>query len=599
MDHNEFRERYQYDSEKDLLGQGGFGRVYRARDVLLDRWVALKIFSRDVPQQYNLISEIRRAIDLNHKNICKYYGAELLRGTDALGETQVIQVGVMELVSGGTVGDFLKRSPEFRKKLLMDVLQGLSYLHHRQPSIIHRDLKPPNVLVGYEDGVPVAKVTDFGISKAASVSGTDPSQLGLGTFAYMAPEQLNPLRYGVNGKIQCNLDLWAFGAMTIELLTGKLPFGGDGAASTGEILESIVRGIPPEVMSGFEEPYQSVLRRCMIQDAGKRAQSADELLTLFDGTPQVPVAQRKETVIEVAGSRPETVVDQAGSPWIAPATEPADVQQTVPVLAQVEPAAGKLGKRVWTALTIVATVAVCALWWVSSWDTQPQETQAPSTQPASPGDSNPPAQDSNAGSAADKGLSANKIDAQAKTLNKQGHPAEARPLFEKACTGGSKDACNRLGVMYLQGDGGSKDYAQALTFFSKACNAGSGDGCDNLGYLYEKGNGVPVDSSKASTLYARALTLYAKNCDAGDASECAELGYKYQSGDGVATDNSQAATLYSKACSGGDAGGCYMLGSLYHSGVGVEKDAGKEKLFLGKACQMGDDRGCHEPQTIQ
>ena len=71
------------------------------------RWpVALKVFSRDVPEEYDLISEIRRAIDLNHPNICRYYGAEVLRGVNALGEAQEIQVGVMEFVEGGTVDEF-------------------------------------------------------------------------------------------------------------------------------------------------------------------------------------------------------------------------------------------------------------------------------------------------------------------------------------------------------------------------------------------------------------------------------------------------------------------------------------------------------------
>jgi serine/threonine protein kinase len=110
MDFREFRERYQYDSEKDLLGQGGFGRVFRARDLLLNRFVALKIYSRDVPEQYDLISEIRRAIDLNHRNICRYYGAEMLRGTNALGESQTIQVGIMEFIDGGTVDAYVRRA---------------------------------------------------------------------------------------------------------------------------------------------------------------------------------------------------------------------------------------------------------------------------------------------------------------------------------------------------------------------------------------------------------------------------------------------------------------------------------------------------------
>jgi serine/threonine protein kinase/TPR repeat protein len=310
MELKEFRERYQYDAVRDLLGQGAFGRVFRARDTLLDRQVALKIFSRDVPERYDLIREISRAIGLNHPNICRYYGAEVLRGANLLGEAQEIQVGVMELVEGGTVDAFLTRNPQHRKKLLGDVLRGLSYLHGHRPPIIHRDLKPPNVLVDLENGQPVAKITDFGISRSADQSGSGPSTVGVGTYAYMAPEQLNPTRYGVNGKMQCNLDLWAFGAMTIELLTGALPFGGNAGDSTGQIMEAIVRGIPPQVLNGFEEPYRRVLARCMVQDAGRRAQTADELLSLLEAAQASPAGPRRQQVVDDVWKHPPTVVEE-------------------------------------------------------------------------------------------------------------------------------------------------------------------------------------------------------------------------------------------------------------------------------------------------
>jgi len=344
MDHKEFRERYQYDAEKDLLGAGGFGRVYKAHDSLLDRWVALKIFSRDVPDRYDLINEIRRAIDLNHPNICRYHGAEVLKGVNPLGEAQTIQVGIMEFVEGGTIDKFLVKRPEFRQKLLADVLRGLSYLHRHHPPIIHRDLKPSNVLVSFQDGTPVARITDFGISKSISESGAQVSVMGLGTYAYMAPEQLNPVRYGVNEKVQCNLDLWSYGPMMIELLTGVLPFGaGQAGASTGQILEAITRGISSQELNSFEEPYRSVLARCMVQDAGKRAQSAEELLSLLEAVHYGPGEQRQETVVEKARVRPRTVVEDAGARpetiWETPAIRPmpeASVRLAIPEVAEDE-----------------------------------------------------------------------------------------------------------------------------------------------------------------------------------------------------------------------------------------------------------------------
>ena len=384
MDYREFRERYQYDPEKDLLGEGGFGRVFRAHDQLLDRQVALKIFSRDGRlQRYDLISEIRRAIALNHRNICRYYGAEVLRGSNALGEAQVIEVGVMEFVESGTLDVFLWKNPQYRKKLLADVLHGLSYLHQRQPPIIHRDLKPSNVLVGFdEDGVPVAKVTDFGISKSADGSGTDVSRV-MGTYCYMAPEQFNPARYGVNGKIRCNVDLWAFGVMTIELLTGVLPFGaGDSDASTGQIIESIMRGVPAELLSGFDEPYRTVLQMCLVQNAGERAQSAEELLRVLDGPVREAPRGGRDTVAEEAwtpgpsGFARERTVAEGFAPQMPLDDGRSEATQASPSPGTMRPEAQPQRRRS-SVKWVIGVIAACVLiaggsaWYAVSRDPLP------------------------------------------------------------------------------------------------------------------------------------------------------------------------------------------------------------------------------------
>jgi len=394
MDYREFRDRYQYDSERDVLGRGGFGRVYRARDVLLKRWVALKIFSRDVPDQYDLISEITRAIDLNHRNVCRYYGAEVLKGTSALGEAQVIQVGIMEYVTGGTVGEYLKANPHFTRSLLIDILRGLSYLHQHQPPIIHRDLKPSNVLVGFEDGLPVAKITDFGISKSTALSGTDVSAV-VGTYAYMAPEQLNPTRFGINGRIHCNLDLWSFGAMMMELLTGVVPFGGGGnEVSAGQTIESIMRGPSAQTLESFEEPYRSVLRHCMVPDAGRRAESAAELIallgpmqTMADGIWQPPVAElgRIEATVLQTEYEPSispgthTYTRVAGAAWPRRRVESSDRTPELmiePPMFGVEEPKTPIGIWVWAACAVLLVAASLTVWLHRARQPQPQKAQA-------------------------------------------------------------------------------------------------------------------------------------------------------------------------------------------------------------------------------
>jgi serine/threonine protein kinase len=450
MDFKEFRERYQYDSEKDLLGVGGFGRVYRARDLRLERWVALKVFSRDAPQQYDLISEIKRAIHLHHPNICRYHDAEVLRGTNAMGESQVIQVGIMEYVECGTIDVFLKDQPQLRQKLLMDVLRGLSYLHRRNPPILHRDLKPSNVLVGKEDGVPVAKITDFGISKSSSLSGANVSVAGLGTYAYMAPEQLNPARFGVGGKVRCNLDLWSFGAMTIELLTGVVPFGaGSEEVSTGEIFEAIFQGIPPRMLAGFEEPYRTVLSRCMVQSVSERIQSADEVLALFDPprvVEQIPEPVKVVTVdpaplpVVEAGHEPRPVMDVGEEPL------PTGLRQVgPPAQSDEQRSAGSLpsppngdeeGKQPPVVIVVAAAAVILALALASAWAISMIGQRSKASQSSEP----------SIYTAYGKYWHGEREMAD-------GNYSSALEFFKSACDGGSADGCRSVADMYGSGTG--------------------------------------------------------------------------------------------------------------------------------------------------
>jgi serine/threonine protein kinase len=616
MDHKEFRERYQYDAEKDLLGVGGFGRVVKARDLLLDRWVALKIFSRDEEERYNLISEIRRAIDLNHPNICRYHGAEVLKGANALGETQTIQVGVMEFVEGGTIDRFLANRPEFRKKLLADVLRGLSYLHRHQPPIIHRDLKPPNVLVGFEDGTPVAKITDLGISKSVSASSVVPSQI-IGTLAYMAPEQLYPDQYGVNGKIHCNLDLWCYGTMMIELLTGVLPFGaGQAGASTGQTMEAITRGIPAHVLNGFEEPYRSVLRLCMVPESGKRAQSADELLRLLEAPPRTFAEPHSKTVVEEPGKHQTTVDEKAWArtePVTKPTPEPPPEPLPEPDIPTPEPRPKKsllemltqfndsmqrledYVKNSWLwwvgvilsvifvfcgilgivaefsletwglfAGTVVLSYAMIAAWgtyhswrgwiqWVFIW----------------PG-----------------------AILTALTIGLMIVPFACATLYTSASWFGNLQDVNNLGDRYLTGDGYLRDPARAVDLLSQACNGSVTAACVRLAEAY-------LGKYEVTQNYQRSAALYSKACDAGNVQGCVVLGYLYDSGFGVAKDLSRAAALYARGCNAGVGLGCSDLGNCYHYGRGVKKDTGKAKELLTKGCKMGNQWGCDRLKEMQ
>jgi serine/threonine protein kinase len=138
----------------------------------------------------------------------------------------------------------------------------------------------------------------------------------------------------------------------------------------------------------------------------------------------------------------------------------------------------------------------------------------------------------------------------------------------------------------------SNRFSEAATLFDQACSAGSREACDNLGVMYASGKGVAQDDARAAALYATA-------CNAGNALGCNNLGNIYASGRGVSKDNAEAASLYTKACASGNAIGCSNIGNYYRLGIGVEKDSAKARQFLTKGCKMGNQWGCDRLKEIQ
>ena len=119
--------RYEYDPKQDLLGKGGFARVYKARDTLLDRDVAIKIFNNSGDGQYTVLNEIKKVIQFAHPNLLRYYDVILLEQENALGEKEQLQIGVMELVNVGDFNMFAKQNPN--TPLLSNLLKEVFELH--------------------------------------------------------------------------------------------------------------------------------------------------------------------------------------------------------------------------------------------------------------------------------------------------------------------------------------------------------------------------------------------------------------------------------------------------------------------------------------
>jgi eukaryotic-like serine/threonine-protein kinase len=272
------------------IGAGGMGEVYRARDAKLGRDVALKVlpeaFARDAERMARFQREAKVLASLNHPNIATIHGLEDSGATHAL---------VMELVEGPTLADRIKQSPipiDETLRIAKQICEALEYAHER--GIVHRDLKPANVKVTNDDAV---KVLDFGLAKAleADASSIDIStsptisrmatQAGvlLGTAAYMSPEQ-------AKGKpVDRRADIWAFGCVLYEMLTGKMAFRGESVTDT---LAAVIKEEPDwsRLPVGTPIRVRVLLQRCLqkdpkqrLRDIGDARISLDEVLS---GAPE-------------------------------------------------------------------------------------------------------------------------------------------------------------------------------------------------------------------------------------------------------------------------------------------------------------------------
>ena len=282
--------RYEYNPKTDLLGKGGFSRVYKAVDKKFNRLLALKIYkTSDLSDRYSPIAEIQRVIDLDHPNISRYMDIDEIEKEDAFGEIEKIQVCVMELLDGGNIAKFYQANKDLSilKKLLIDVLHGLSYLHRN--GIIHRDIKPANILIKKTIDGPIAKITDFGISKKSDSNFNSTSSALIVSIPYMAPEQLNLQRYGINEKVSYNIDFWSLGVAVYETISGEVLFKNSEHDSSEQIMTNIMSPELPEKINLLPQPFKTFISACIIKDAKQRIQNAEELIDILNTDISEPV----------------------------------------------------------------------------------------------------------------------------------------------------------------------------------------------------------------------------------------------------------------------------------------------------------------------
>jgi len=344
-----------YKLEK-LLGKGGMGAVFLARDLTLDRDVAIKVLPPDVSQDEHVIKrfqqEAKTAAKLDHTNIIPIYRVESEGGLNYF---------VMKYISGTSLEDLLEQ----KKPIPVDEIQrilwqaGVALGHAHQRGIVHRDVKPANIMFDHDGKV---MLTDFGISKALqAASGFTGTGMIIGTPHYMAPEQAKG--QPVDGRA----DQYSLGVVGYRMITGALPFAGD---SIHTILYKHIFEEPPPVRSvrpDIPEPLSIAIQRAMSKEPAQRYATMEDFATaVFPEQPVAagrsggPITPKPITRAPVTAESPtEAFISAPTTPIPSASRPPAGAgAPTVPARpgARPAPAAKPSGSKAW--IGIAAAVLV-------------------------------------------------------------------------------------------------------------------------------------------------------------------------------------------------------------------------------------------------
>ncbi len=251
----------------DVVGIGGMAMVYRARDQVLGRYVAVKIlkdeFAKDPDIRKRFSIESQAVAKLSHQNIVSVYDVGSENGMDYI---------VMELMEGITLKEYLQKKGRLSWQesvfFAQQICRALVHAHSR--GIIHQDIKPQNVII-LRDGT--AKLTDFGIASFAATQETRVVQEAIGSVHYVSPEQAK------GGKIDFRTDIYSLGVVMYEMLTGKLPFTGETAIQVVMQHLNAVPLPPRDLVPDIPEGLDAIVMHAMCAQISKRYATAEELYT--------------------------------------------------------------------------------------------------------------------------------------------------------------------------------------------------------------------------------------------------------------------------------------------------------------------------------
>ena len=344
---------------QSLIGTGGMAAVYLAKDLILDRLVAIKVLRLDFRQNDDAMRRFRRealsATQLTHPNIVGVYD---------VGQSQEMNYIVMEYVEGTDLKDYVRQKgalhPIEAVRIMMQIVSAIAAAH--QNRIIHRDIKPQNILIDKEGNV---KITDFGIAVALSDTSLTQTNTLLGSVHYLSPEQAR------GGMATIQTDIYALGIVLYELLTGKVPFDGESAVSIAlkhfqEPLPTIVNPI-----AMVPQSLENIVLKATAKDPMHRYRSCYEMFqdlkTCLDSTR---LYEKKFVPTSFSG---ETKVL---TPINTQKVKPIQTSKEIPVVEMDEEKPVKK-KRKWPWVFLLLLISIVGIMAFVFLQSSPKEVQVP------------------------------------------------------------------------------------------------------------------------------------------------------------------------------------------------------------------------------
>ena len=341
-----------------LIGTGGMAAVYLAKDLILDRLVAIKVLRLDFRQNNDAMRRFRRealsATQLTHPNIVGVYD---------VGQSQEMNYIVMEYVEGTDLKDYIRQRgalhPIEAVRIMMQIVSAIAAAH--QNRIIHRDIKPQNILIDREGNV---KITDFGIAVALSDTSLTQTNTLLGSVHYLSPEQAR------GGMATIQTDIYALGIVLYELLTGRVPVDGESAVSIA--LKHFQEPLPPVVNPTAMVPQslENIVLKATAKDPMNRYRSCYEMFqdlkTCLDSTR---LYEKKFVPTSFSG---ETKVL---TPINTQKVKPIQTSREIPIVEMdEEKPVKKKRKWPWVLLLVISVIGIMAFAFLHS---SPKEVQVP------------------------------------------------------------------------------------------------------------------------------------------------------------------------------------------------------------------------------